>query len=202
MKDYYYFKQKDLLINVQVNNNTATYQTHRKVELDEMIFVEHYIRNVVLGKSKEFECREMPVIKIEYSGPDDKLMEEHKMFVEQHGQDVLPKMPDFFKDLNFMETKSPRPLGDIKFPGSFDRGAFESARDDFYNKQDKQDEEIKDLKERADQEFCFDRIGDILRDRNENHSDDVGYRMEELVECVKEYNALSNKKVKITDLIN
>lgn len=200
MKDYYYFKQKDLLINVQLDNNVATYQTHRPVCLDEMIFAEHYIRNVVLKNSSIYSDPNEDRVKIEYDGPSDQLMKDYTEFVNQN----LPKS-DFFEDLKFMDPRGwPREITEDL--GNIRKHAFESARADFYKKEqlrntDAQDQEIKDLKKKADQEFCFDRIGDILRDRNEKHSDDVGYRMEELVECVKEYNALSGNKIKITDLI-
>jgi len=60
---------------------------------------------------------------------------------------------------------------------------------------------IKELKENADKGFCFDKIGDILRDRNENHPEEPEHRMEELEMYVKEYNKLTNKTITIKSLI-
>lgn len=176
--DYFYFRNSDLLINVRREKNVVTYCSHRKMGLDEMIGVEHYIKTVGMkGLS----------LKIEYNGITDELGIEHKNFTENKLPSLnLPPVPDFSGDLDKMGfiTRDTQNLGNL------------------YNDYQDQDAGIKALKNKADEGFCFDRIGDILRDRNENHPDELKYRMKELVECLKEYNALSNKDIKINTLIN
>lgn len=193
MKDYYYFKQKDLLVNVQVDQSVVEYTSHREINLDEMIFVEHYIKHVIIKKLsmlKDFR------FKIEYAGTSSQLVEEHKSFVDNLPS--RPSMPDLFLQREARRDDLGFTMDDLGFIQR-EHGHFQDPQ------QHSNDADIKSsieqLKAKADEDFCFDRIGDILRDRNEKHPEEFGYRMEELVERLKEYNSLSNKKVKITDLI-
>ncbi len=154
-----------------------------------MIGVEHYIKTVGMkGLS----------LKIEYNGITDELGIEHKNFTENKLPSLkLPPLPDFSGDLDSMDFITRENPFDTQNLGNLYNNI------DINQHQEKdQDAGIKALKNKADEGFCFDRIGDILRDRNENHPDELKYRMEELVECLKEYNALSNKDIKINTLIN
>lgn len=87
-----------------------------------------------------------------------------------------------------------------KFQNEQDKNAFEKL----HKKDQKITKSVRTIIDGANKEFCFYRIGDILLDRKENHSEELDYMLAELKETVSEYNSLvsKDKQVDIKNLIN
>lgn len=188
--ELFYFSKDDLMISVVYNKpeHTASYTCHRKMEARETALIETYIEMKILATTN-------PIIL--YFGESDILQ---KTWDEFHAIKKRKKKKNKVKEVPNKEVSSKEEL--IKkihelYPNKEDllNHLQSFLFDDIDNKK------IVELKENADEGFCFDRIGDILRDRTEKHADDPKYRMEELEMYLAEYNKLSKSKITLNSLI-
>lgn len=131
--------------------------------------------------------------------------------VEKYISDNVLNVGEIFKELEVIEVGvDPVLMVEYKkfaekgFPGKKpSRNMFEEASANLKSKENEITEAVKDLLTSANDSLWFDRLGDILRDRNENHADNKAWRLTELKEAVLEYNKTveKDKHIKLEDLI-
>lgn len=201
----FYFSKNDLMISVVYDKleNMASYKCHRPMAAKETALIEKYIEVKILETSRSI---------ITYIGEDEELQ---KTWDEFHSTK---------RDSNWTAKK----LDSSEQPGVQLKDKYKKEITDELKKKDDLIKKIHDnfsdkkellanlqsfllegistkniekLKKNADEGFCFDTIGDILRDRTENHPEEPMYRMRELVVYLKEYNKLTNNNITIDSLI-
>ena len=187
--ELFYFSKNDLMISVVYDKkeSAASYKCHRTMSARETALIEKYI---------EIKVLESPHPIIAYFGEDDELQktwnEFHSIDREQDWKirkpsekfDELSKS-DLMKKVHAQFSDKKKLLADLQ---KFLLDGVNTLK-------------IEKLKKNADEGFCFDKIGDILRDRTENHPDEPMYLMRELVYYLKEYNTLTNNNITIDSLL-
>ena len=194
--ELFYFSKNDLMISVVYNKKEAmaSYTCHRKMASRETVLIEKYI---------EIKVLESPHPIIAYFGEDDELQKTWNEFHSidrdktwkpstlQYSYNICrnveepPNKEDLIKKIHDKYSDKKELLANLQ---SFLLDGINTKK-------------IEELKKNADEGFCFDRIGDILRDRNENHPDEPMYLMRELVFYLKEYNTLTNDNIHIDSLL-
>ncbi len=181
-KELFYFSNSDLMVCVKIDEveNKAEYHTHRITNSFEQRVVEKYISENILNVGEIF--KELEVIAI---GVDTTLMIEYKKFAEKG---IIGKKTDRNRNRNIFEEAM--------------TGAARLSKA-LKSKESEITEAVQDLLTSANDSLWFDRLGDILRDRNENHPDNRTWRLIELQEAVLEYNKTvkKDKHIKLEDLI-
>ena len=191
--ELFYFSKNDLMIRVEYNKleSMASYKCHRKMEAFETALIEKYI---------EMKILEAPHGIVVYFGEDDELQ---KTWDEFHSRpEKKGWRPDILEGSVELEDKD-------KWKEHYKKEIHDKYSDKKKLLSDLQGfllegistKMITDLKEAADEGFCFDKIGDILRDRKENHPEEPMYQMRELIFYLKEYNTLTNNNITIDSLI-
>jgi len=189
--ELFYFSKNDLMISIAYNKqeNMASYKCHRTMSSREAALIEKYIEIKVLETSH-------PIIV--YFGEDDELQKTWDEFhAQNHDRDWTTKNYDSSEQPGLqLKDKYKKKIHD-KYPDKAELLAdLQGFLLDGINIK-----KIKELKKNADEGFCFDKIGDILRDRNENHPDEPMYQMRELIFYLKEYNTLTNNNITIDSLL-
>lgn len=180
--ELFYFSKNDLMVSVVYNKEkgTATYECHRTMDDRETTLIEKYIEIRIL---QQFPST------IVYVGQNDDLQKTWDEFHEKNFKaDKKTIYPDKDELINKIHNQYPDKEELLsKLQGFMLAGVNEKK--------------ITELKENADEGFCFDKIGDILRDRTENHPEEPKYRLEELETYLKEFNKLSNSNITLNSLI-
>lgn len=181
-KELFYFSNSDLMVcvKIDVEENKAEYRTHRVTNSFEQRVVEKYISENILNVGEIF--KELEVIAI---GVDTTLMIEYKKFAERGIIGGKAKLSEAMR-------------AEAKLSASMDK-----LSEALKSKKNEITEAVKDLLTSANDSLWFDRLGDILRDRNEKHPDNRTWRLPELQEAVLEYNKTvkKDKHIKLEDLI-
>jgi len=180
-KELFYFSTSDLLVRVEYNltQNTCIYVSHRDIDhdLDEM--VKKYIYTHIL---KEQDIFEKAVI-IKWLGIDEQLKQKYKF----HYKTLIAK--------NTMKNN---------FDAGIRAASAMRGKAECYDFRPEIDDAVNDLINESQKTALFNTIGDLLRDRNENHADTNMYRLTELFKLVAAYNKLvgESQQVKVNSLIN
>lgn len=187
----FYFAKNDLMISVEYDKreHMASYKCHRTMSARETQLIEKYI---------EIKVLETPNPIIVYFGEDDELQktwdEFHSIDMDKEKNWKIGKPPEKFDELSKSDLIK-------KIHNKFSDKKELLANLQSFLLDGISQKMVTELKAGADEGFCFDKIGDILRDRNENHPEEPNHRMEELKMYLKEYNQLSNKSITIKSLI-
>lgn len=209
--ELFYFSKNDLMISVIYDKleAAASYKCHRTMSAGETALIEKYI---------EVKILEAPHSIIVYFGEDDDLQETwnefHSIKRDKNTDNAWKASRINDKGDNSLFNHLDR-TGDL--PGVIDKESIDKWKHHYKKEIHKKKEllgklqewllegisikKISELKAGADEGFCFDIIGDILRDRNENHPEEPEHRMEELEIYVKEYNKLTSNKITIKSLL-
>lgn len=180
-RELFYFSNSDLMIRVDYNltNNTCTYVSHRDVDygLDEI--VKKYIYSNVIPAQSIFQN----AIMVEWEGVDRQLTHEYNKFhAQKNAGQLKQRQNEGYQNLaNALKMNT-----DV-----FSKDTNDAVAALLNNPE-------------SEKNALFNTIGNLLRDRNENHADNPTHRLTELMMLVKRYNKLvdDSQQVDVNSLIN